>query len=500
MADVKFRRRKRHSFITGVALSSHDRWILVAVMALLGYATWVRGGTYVPFQGPLPWLGLLILFSCFIVPVLYRKGDSPSLVLRQIAERLSKDPVFFMGLAFLALLTVQWINAGRQLIFDAGLNQWLYTLPRVPWLPSAVTEPEAREMLVWFFPAWALVLALRSGLLGRRTLRLLCELMVGNAALLALFGLIQRASGARSIYWLQPLDCYFFASFGYPNHAGAFFTLMFCLAAGLLAQSLLLNRFRGHWRWLILWSACFLLCLLGATLSLSRAAILLSWAMAVFVAVYIVKKTWRVLQPVQRLRLIAAIAAMSLLAGFLIAAAGKESIAKEMATLHRGSPSANPLGGKWALLRSAAFKLWWDHPGFGVGGWGFRYLLGWYIPPDRWSEIGIGAANVHNDALQFLAEFGGVGAGLMAAAVVALLLPVLKTRPWEKPLPLMALLGLCAIVLHSLIDLPFRSPAILYSWLAILAALPEIMGNSDQHHHETRSLTSLLVHPIGSKP
>jgi O-antigen ligase len=144
--------------------------------------------------------------------------------------------------------------------------------------------------------------------------------------------------------------------------------------------------------------------------------------------------------------------------------------------------------------------MWQDHPGFGVGGWGFRYLLGWYIPPDRWREIGIGTANVHNDALQFLAEFGGVGAGLMAAAVVVLLAPVLKIRPWKKPLPLIALLGLCATVLHSMIDLPFRSPAILYSWLAILAALPIIMGNSGRNDRRMRSPTSLPLHPTGNKP
>ena len=484
MADVKFTCRKRRRLITRAALSNRKKWVLVAVMALLGYSSWVRGGTYVPFQGPLPWLGLAILLSCFIVPVLDREDDSPSLVLRQIVERLSKDPVFFIGLAFLALLIVQWINAGRQLVFDAELNKWLYTPPRIPWLPSAVTEPDAREMLVWFFPAWTLVLPLRSGRLGRRALRLLCGFMVGNAALLALFGLIQRASGTQSIYWLQPLDCYFFASFGYPNHAGAFFTLMFCLAAGLLVQRLLIDRFRGHWRWLILWSACSLLCLLGATLSLSRAAILLSWSMAVFVAVYIVKKMWHILRPVQRLHLIVAIAAMALLASFLMTAAGKESIAKEIATLHRGSQSANLMGGEWALLRSAAFKLWQDHPGFGVGGWGFSYLLGWYIPPDQWSEIRIGAANVHNDALQFLAEFGSVGAGLMAAAVIALLLPVLKIRPWKKPLPLIALLGLCTTVLQSMIDLPFRSPAILYFWLAILATLPGMMRIPDRNNRE----------------
>ena len=131
--------------------------------------------------------------------------------------------------------------------------------------------------------------------------------------------------------------------------------------------------------------------------------------------------------------------------------------------------------------------MWQDHPAFGVGGWGFRYLLGWYIPSNQWHEIREGDANVHNDALQFLAEFGAVGSGLMAATVLVLLVPALKERPWEKPLPLIVLLGLGATVVHSMIDLPFRSPAILYSWLAILAVLPVMASSTEPSYRNTKN-------------
>jgi O-antigen ligase len=441
-----------------------EKSLLALAGLLLVYPAWVRGGTYVPIQPPLVWIGLLILL-CLIMAA--RRGAR-----EWRSSFLLKDPIFYIGAVFLLLLVIQWLNAGRQLVFDSTQSKWLYTPPPIPWLPSAITKAEAGEMLAWFFPAWTLLLTLRSGLFGRRTLRYVYGLLAGNAALLALFGIVQFISGTQSIYWIQPLDCPFFASFGYANHAGAFFTLMFAISAGLLSRRFVTKQFGGRARWLVMLSVCALLNFLAANLSLSRAAILLTWTLAAFLVLYTLLKTWPILRPVQRLNLLAAIAATALVAGLLVAATAKDDIEEELSTLHPGSRSANLLGGEWALLRPAAFKMWQDHPVTGVGGWGFRYLLGWYIPPEQWREIRVGDASVHNDALQFLAEFGAVGAGLMAATVLVLLVPALKNRPWKKPLPLLALLGLGATASHSMIDLPFRSPAILYSWLAILAVLP----------------------------
>lgn len=458
--------------------SAWEKRLLALIGLLLLYPAWVRGGTYVPIQPPLVWMGLILLLGLMAATRPATLGWRSSFLL--------KDPVFYLGSAFLALLFVQWLNAGRELVFDSNQAKWLYTPPPIPWLPSAITKPEACEMLVWFFPAWTLLLALRSGLLRRTALRYLYGLMAGSAAFLALFGIVQYLSRTQSIYWIQPLRCPFFASFGYANHAGAFFTLMFAVSAGLLSRRFVTKQFGGRSRWLVFLSACALLCFLAANLSLSRAAILLVWTLAAFVVLYTLAKTWPILRPAQKLNLIAAAAATALLAGVLLAATGKEDIEKELSTLHPGSRSANLLGGEWAMLRPAAFEMWKDHPAFGVGGWGFRYLLGWYIPQDQWHEIREGDANVHNDALQFLAEFGAVGAGLMAGTVLVLLVPALKERPWRKPLPLIVLLGLGATAVQSMIDLPFRSPAILYSWLAILAILP-VMASSEESSHRKRT-------------
>ncbi|NCU20748.1 hypothetical protein EOM89_08430, partial [Candidatus Falkowbacteria bacterium] len=95
------------------------------------------------------------------------------------------------------------------------------------------------EMLRWFFPAWVLLVVVRSGLLGHRAGQLIVRGLVFNAGLLALFGLVQFADGTKSIFWIQPIEDHFFASFGYANHAGAFFVLMLSVALGqkLAAQA-----------------------------------------------------------------------------------------------------------------------------------------------------------------------------------------------------------------------------------------------------------------------
>ena len=142
----------------------------------------------------------------------------------------------------------------------------------------------------------------------------------------------------------------------------------------------------------------------------------------------------------------------------------------------------------------SAWEMAKDHPLFGVGGWGYRHFVQFYVTPER-LEIMVnasGQANVHNDTLQFLAEHGLVGFGLMLAAVGVLLTPILRgvrkilTTPavvdWDNPyrpallrVPAMIyaiLFGTLATVIHSMIDLPFRSPAILITWSLCLACAP----------------------------
>ena len=103
----------------------------------------------------------------------------------------------------------------------------------------------------------------------------------------------------------------------------------------------------------------------------------------------------------------------------------------------------------------------------------------------------IGGANVHNDSLQFLAEQGAAGYGLMVLFALTLfgamawgVLAFAHTkRVAEKakgrkkltgwinlaPPPAVAVwAGTTATVCHSFGDLPFRSPAVLVMWLLAL--------------------------------
>jgi len=452
--------------------NNRGRWLLpVALVALAVYPAWLRGGTYVPVQGPLIWLGLAVMAAYLFVP--HTQNDRIGLRIL----RLLRDPLFYLGAAFLFLLAAQYWNAGRELVFDPSAYAWVYSLPRFPSLPSAVTRPEAAEMLRWFFPVWCGVICLRAGIRSGRTMRMVYRAIALNAGFLSLFGVIQYVSGTGSIYWIQPLDCHFFASFGYGNHAGAYFTLMFGLSAGLLVNEL--ARSVGAWRKrrIALLLVCTIAVWIGAHLALSRAAIIFTWFISVAVTGYGFVKIWKYLRPGQRVNAVVMVIAIALLCAVVLTAVAREAIREEFSTMQAGDPEANIASGEWGFLRSAAFNVWKDYPWFGVGGWGFRYMLGVYLPSSEWKDIRTGAANVHNDPLQFLVEFGAVGAGLLGIILFVLVWAVIRKANWRQPVVAVTSLALAVTFAHSLIDLPFRSPAILYVWLILLSGLPVVGGS-----------------------
>ena len=222
-----------------------ERLVVTAVSLLLIYPAWVRGGTHSGCQWPMvllavcAWLVLLAslqptsLLRSFAAPRRTPLRPSADGLRRASSGQLLRDPVVYLSILFLLLIGVQWWNAGRVVIFDYDSVNWVYSAPRILWLPSAVSPIEAREMLYWFFPALTLVLCVRHGLWSRASIRLVFGIMVVNAAVLGVFGIIQFLSGTSSIYWRFPLNGHFFASFGYSNHAAAYFTLLLSLSLGL---------------------------------------------------------------------------------------------------------------------------------------------------------------------------------------------------------------------------------------------------------------------------
>ena len=99
-----------------------------------------------------------------------------------------------------------------------------------------------------------------------------------------------------------------------------------------------------------------------------------------------------------------------------------------------------------------------------------------HVPEKYWPALETrGWANVHVDLLQFLTEFGVVGLGLLLAALGVMVRDVLVPRcSRHDAFCAMAVAGLLLTVVSSFVDIPFRCPAILYTWVVLLAALPAI--------------------------
>ena len=457
--------------------------VLLHVLLLVLFLTWVHGGTRVDHLQAVPWLTFLILNVLVALPP-QRKGETLPEARRRVWDGVLRDTLLYIGLSLTTLLILQWVNRGYTPTAAAALG-----LPgNAPtlWLPFSVDPAEALQQLYWFPPVFMAVLAVRHGVTRAGQRRMLLYLVWGGA-LLSAFGWIQQFSGTHSMYWMTPLPAHFFATFGYENHAGAFFTLLFAISGGLWFHAAMDRDEAPRAKRLLI---PVILNLAGAFGSLSRAAMLLCLALLVGGGAACLQAAWPRIRIGVRVKAITFAVLVAVLAVGVYCAVPDGSVRNELASVHVDTFYADTIGARFLQYRSA-WAMARDYPVFGVGGWGYRQFVQYYVTPDELQQMvsGKGQANVHNDVLQFLAEHGLIGFGLMLAAVGVLLKPILQrswrliiTPPvvdWDNPYctPLRRvpaaiyaiLLGTMATVIHSLIDLPFRSPAILITWALCLA-------------------------------
>lgn len=442
--------------------------------ALAVWSAWARAGTRPALQGPFAVLGCLILLAAIGTALTARRADPrPDDAGAGHPARWRLALVALAGMAFLGLLLVQWWNAGRHPYFHPFESRWVFTPPPYPGWPSAVDRAEAAEMLRWFFPAWAIMIALLCCRLRAGWWRTLAACLVVNASALSLFGIIQLLSGTARMYWRLDINAYFFASFGYANHAAAYFILHAGLAGSLLVRAVgrAATKTGGRKpvlpgrRTIVLPALATTLCLAGAMLSLSRAGIGFAVALMLLIAWQVVCATSARMRLPGRVTVGVVAGLCLVLIALNVATLGGAPLRRESAALVRADWPAT-LQTRLFMVKAAA-TIWQDAPWFGVGGWGYRHFLPVY-GLEKGISMRSGYANVHNDAMQFLCEFGVVGIGLLTTALVAFCWPLITGGPRLVQAGLLpALGGLAAVLLHSLLDLPFRSPAILFAWVVI---------------------------------
>jgi hypothetical protein len=394
-----------------------------------------------------------------------------------------RDPVFWLGGVLLILMLAQWLNSGRELALDTTQARWYYAPPPIAWLPSSVDAGDAAEMLRWFFPAWCVLLCCRICVRRGRDARWMLRLAVINAAVLALLTVGQYVIAVTWGFCEQPRNSYCVTSFGYANHAAAFFVLVLFLALGATFREAGYTRGR-HWTGrLVLLACCAGALLVGALVTRSRTGIIMAGAAVVAAGLYSIFGGGLRVTLLERFNRSVAMAGVAIAVFWITGTLAGDDILGEL-RVGRPADTGTEQVGRWVktagfggrqLQRELAVKALKDHLWFGTGGWGLRLIGPTYLPSERWPDLQVpGAANVHHDGLQFLSEFGLIGGGLMAAILVTLAVPVIRLRGalLASPLLLFGTLGLLATVIHSWIDLPFRAPAILYTWLMILALLP----------------------------
>jgi hypothetical protein len=452
-----------------------EKAALISVAFLLILPAWLRAGTNVEWSWPLTWSALMVAGFLGFLSWNRRRTDVSGSSSDSASFLRFRDPVFALGLLFMLLLVVQWWNAGRLLYYDSATTSWNYSEPRHAGWPSAITRAEARQMLDWFLPAWIIVLAVRSPGFSTRAIRKLWRVVAYHAGLLALFGLVNYAFGSTHMFGFVPMRLHFFATFGYPNHAGSYFMLGLCLSTALLSWELGGAREGVNRGRVVALIAVMALCYVGAVFSLSRLAILLATALLPVMVFFLIASVWPALPTVQRVHVVATSLAIMGLAVVLTLGLGREAIRREFKPEDDHKTFMDrETSFRWFQITSA-MQIWMDHPWVGVGGWGYRYLMGHYLPADQWRRITEGKANVHNDPAQFLAEFGLVGGACMAGVVGLLALAAWRQRHPHVPLWWMPLLGCALVGGQSLIDLPFRSPAVLALWLLMLAGSARVI-------------------------
>ena len=154
---------------------SVSRVLCYLLFTLLGYAAWARAGVYPPWQWPMATLSVILLMG----GVLFFDTDRKDALRRNLA----RDPVTYIGAAFLLLLVIQGLNTGYQVTWDQVGTVGMRKLPS-RWLPWSVDPETSLQMLNWFFPAWVGLLTIRH-VLKRSEIKLLLYLLVWNAAVSA---------------------------------------------------------------------------------------------------------------------------------------------------------------------------------------------------------------------------------------------------------------------------------------------------------------------------
>ena len=237
--------------------------------------------------------------------------------------------------------------------------------------------------------------------------------------------------------------------------------------------------------------------------TLSRASIMLITGLAVMFFLHTFMCLFSKMKKAQRVKATVFSAVVLTLISLSAVTFMPSNLQKEVDTLDT-TEVLDRVTGKGQYHVRVATEIWKGHPLFGVGGWGYKHFCLQYMTDKELRQVQkVGGANVHNDYLQFLAEHGIVGLGLLIAIVLMIVWPIGRiwkdlinvyrfTPPKEQPpqpiqifvvpAPVFCIvMAAVATLIHAFGDCVLRSPAILSLFIVSLATIDGFLPKIKKH-------------------
>lgn len=467
----------------GDTLNGRDWLLIIMTLFLLIFPSWVRGGADRESLAHYPQIAVFAFFLFLISPYLRRTSHSQGIALiREQMRYILRDPFFYLGVALLCQLVIQWWLAGNVPAVSPAVEQFTASSTHMDSFPPAAERIMRWDMLILFVPAFTAAIILRHGFSKPRMVMIAMWSMIINASLLAVLGLLTLFVFKDHPLWLVPIlpqqESFSFAIFSYPNHGGSYFILHLGLACGLFfyyfstrEQGLLFPRPPGKATGFSIkkavLSVIILLMFSASILTQVRFSILFSPLMAlgfIWQVLYTIIKQKRYFPVVRGLMVFLSL--VGIICFFFLLQAHRGTRFELSSMSQPGKFIKQELKARlWAV--EAAVRIWKGHPLFGVGGGGFRKYICQYAKIPKKTYICL--YHVHNDFFQFLCEFGIFGLGMILGGLVVLAAGIFFSKKCKTTFIFFGLLGTAGVVIQSLIDLPFLSPPVLAAFMAILA-------------------------------
>jgi O-antigen ligase len=348
----------------------------------------------------------------------------------------------------------------------------VYFMPvHVPlWMPSAA-RPETALRALWLFDGIffsCLNIALAIG--HRGVIRAVIAAAVGNALALSIFGTIQKLVRSTGLYFgaiKSPQD-YFFASFVYDNHWGAFIILMMGGCLGMILRYSARSKGGGFFHGpALVGLVSALLIEISVPMSGARICTVL---LGILTVAALVKGAPTLSRALRGSGVSAAGANVGLSLAVILAGVGAWIVAGDIIR-SRVSMAKEQVAAAWAQgglgARSIVYHDTWRmaraRPLFGWGMGSYPSVFALYnTQVSKGDHIPVVYHDAHSDWIQSVAEIGFIGTALIGIAVA---MPAMSLRRrLVPPFPYFLLAGCVIVAVYAWVEFPFGNVAVVLAW------------------------------------